>query len=428
VHLRFILGVAAMSIDKSILNDILEEKTKSHPCYSGGCQNARIHLPVAPACNISCNYCNRKFDCVNESRPGVTSEILTPEQALQKFLKVGSKLNNLKVVGIAGPGDALANFENTKKTLELIREADADITFCLSTNGLYLPKYAEALARLGVTHVTVTLNTIEPEIGAKIYKEVYFEGVRYTGATASEILLKNQIEGLKLLQKLGIVAKINTVMMKGINDFHIEDVVKKVKEYGVFISNIMQLIPAPGSAFEHMPLTTNRELNDLRKTCGKHLKQMYHCQQCRADAIGTLGQDCSAQFREPAAESEASIQNKLLKVNFTAAVASKDEKLVNQHFGHAMQFGIYRYEGGKVKLLETRDVKNYCNGSSDCGDAEDRLQEILRTVDDCDIILTQRIGYSPQKMLEERGKKVIQTYGLIEEEIRKAAEGYIVNY
>ena len=57
------------------------EKTQKHPCYSFDAHQkfARMHLPVAPYCNISCNYCNRKFDCVNESRPGVTSEILTPQ-------------------------------------------------------------------------------------------------------------------------------------------------------------------------------------------------------------------------------------------------------------------------------------------------------------------------------------------------------------
>ena len=35
-----------------------------HPCYSltGSHKFARIHLPVAPRCNIQCNYCNRKFD------------------------------------------------------------------------------------------------------------------------------------------------------------------------------------------------------------------------------------------------------------------------------------------------------------------------------------------------------------------------------
>ncbi len=413
-----------MNSDKSVSNIILQEKTREHPCYGGGCKNARIHLPVAPACNIACNYCNRKFDCVNESRPGVTSEILTPEQACNKFLKVKSRLNNLKVIGIAGPGDALANFENIEKTLKLIRKADRDITFCISTNGLYLPKYADELAELGITHVTVTINAIDPEIGAKIYREVYFEGTRYTGKAAFEILSENQFSGLKRLAGLGIVAKVNTVMIKGLNDAHIEEVVKKVKEHGVFISNIMQLIPAPGSVFENMPLTTNKELNDLRKICAKHLKQMYHCQQCRADAIGVLGQDCSAEFREVPAESGTDLRDIRQKTAFTAAVASGDGRLVNQHFGHATQFGIYRYEAGEVRLLEERKVSNYCKMAEDCGDAEENLQSIVKTVDDCDVILTQRIGYHPQKILEARGKKVIQTYGLIEEEIRKAAEGF----
>jgi MoaA/NifB/PqqE/SkfB family radical SAM enzyme len=26
---------------------------------------ARVHIPVAPKCNLQCNFCNRKFDCVN---------------------------------------------------------------------------------------------------------------------------------------------------------------------------------------------------------------------------------------------------------------------------------------------------------------------------------------------------------------------------
>jgi nitrogenase cofactor biosynthesis protein NifB len=403
------------------INAILEEKTKNHPCFSGGCQNARIHLPVAPACNISCNYCIRRYDCVNESRPGVTSEVLNPKQALDRFLKIREKVQNLKVVGIAGPGDALANFENTKETLHLIGKEDKNITFCLSTNGLNLPLYANELADMGVTHVTVTINTIEPEIGALIYKEVNFEGKKYNGAEGAEILLKNQLEGLKRLSELGIVAKVNTVMIKGINDKHIEEVVKKVKEYGVSISNIMQLIPAPGSIFEDMPLTTNKELNDLRKACSVHIKQMYHCRQCRADAIGTLRHDCSAEFRLTDDEKSANTASEASEVSFTAAVATRDGRLVNLHFGHARQFSIYRYKNGEVVLLEKRNVDNYCKGPEECGDEEENLRNIIKTVEDCDVILVQRIGYSPLKILEEKGKRVVQTFGSIRQELRKAA-------
>ena len=105
-------------------HETIDDKTMSmindHPCYSKDAHNhfARIHLPVAPACNIQCNYCNRKYDCSNESRPGVTSEKLKPLDGLKKVLLVGSEIKNLSVVGIAGPGDALAN----PQALELYRD------------------------------------------------------------------------------------------------------------------------------------------------------------------------------------------------------------------------------------------------------------------------------------------------------------------
>lgn len=400
--------------------EILDEKTRSHPCYSGGCQNARIHLPVAPACNVSCNYCSRKYDCVNESRPGVTSEVLNPEQALKRFLDVKTKLKNLKVVGIAGPGDALANFEATRKTLELIREADPEITFCLSTNGLMLPNYAVDLQKLGVTHVTITINTIDPKIGARIYREINFNGKKLTGEEGAALLLKNQLEGLELLLSLGIVVKINVVMIKGINDTHIEEVIKRVKEKGVFISNIMPLIPAPGSVFEHMPLCTNIELNNLRKTCEVHLKQMYHCRQCRADAIGTLDNDCSVDFRSNSSNTVDNTGN-TDKKSLTLAVASHSGRVIDEHFGHVKNFKIYNYDSGKVQLLEERQVRQFCTGPEDCDDEQQKLDNIIKTIEDCSAVFVLRIGHLPKTLLEQRSISVVQTCGYIDEEIKKYA-------
>lgn len=80
---------------------------------------ARIHVAVARACNIQCNYCNRKYDCANESRPGVGSEKLTPEQAARKLLAVATRIPQLTVLGIAGPGDALANPRTTSRATDL---------------------------------------------------------------------------------------------------------------------------------------------------------------------------------------------------------------------------------------------------------------------------------------------------------------------
>ena len=87
------------------------DKVKNHPCYSEEAHHyfARMHVAVAPACNIQCNYCNRKYDCANESRPGVVSEKLTPEQAAKKVLAVASTITQMTVLGIAGPGEGITS-------------------------------------------------------------------------------------------------------------------------------------------------------------------------------------------------------------------------------------------------------------------------------------------------------------------------------
>ena len=271
----------------------INEKTKTHPCFScdSAHKYARMHLPVAPKCNVSCNYCLRKYDCVNESRPGVTTEVLDPKKAFVKFKFVQSRMDNLKVVGIAGPGDALANFDEVRETLKLIRKDDPEMTFCISTNGLMLPKYGKELIELGVSHVTVTMNAVDPKITAKVYKYVQYEGVTYTGEKAAEILLKNQLEGIKYLTERNIVVKVNIVMLKGINDTHIFEITKKAKELGAQVTNIMKHIPVKGTVFGDLIATTDEEVNKIRKDCGINIKQMYHCKQCRADAVGILGQD-----------------------------------------------------------------------------------------------------------------------------------------
>jgi nitrogen fixation protein NifB len=120
------------------------KRQSDHPCFGGDHSKAgRIHLPVAPGCNIKCGFCERKFDCANESRPGVTSRVLTPEQAVERVRLVKLHMERqggaqLKVVGIAGPGDPLAN-PRTFETFRLVREAFPEMTLCLSTNGLLLP-------------------------------------------------------------------------------------------------------------------------------------------------------------------------------------------------------------------------------------------------------------------------------------------------
>lgn len=398
------------------------EQTRKHPCYSVEVhhQFARMHLSVAPSCNIQCNYCNRKFDCVNESRPGVTSEVLTPALAFEKYRWVKEKIQELTVVGIAGPGDALADWQYTKQTIERIKAVDDSIVFCLSTNGLLLPEYAREIIDLGINHVTVTMNALDPAIGAKIYKFVSYKGKRYEGAEAAELLCRNQLAGIKYLTDHNVLVKINIVMVKGINDRHIPEVVRKVKELGVFITNIMPLIPAPGSAFEEFPQTSMKEINEMRNLCQLDIQQMRHCKQCRADAIGLLNEDRSNEFRmcnNPAAPEPIAPQRQ-----YRIAVTSKYGKLVDQHFGHAGEFIIYQGDGRDFKLVERRSVHKYCSGMEECGEEEAKRESTIRTVKDCQAVLTMRIGQHAKEKLAEQGTRSIEYCDSVENGLRHAVK------
>lgn len=404
--------------------DYIAEKTSKHPCYSAEAHTkyARMHLPVAPACNIQCNYCNRKFDCVHESRPGVTSEILTPAEALLKFSWVKEQIEQLSVVGIAGPGDALANWPETKKAIELIKAIDPEMTFCLSTNGLMLPEYGQEIIDLGVNHVTVTCNAIDPQIGAKLYQYARYQGETLTGVAAAQILLKNQLAGIEFLAKHGVLVKVNIVMVTGINAQHIPEVVKKVKELGAFITNIMPLIPAPGSNFESFPQTSMKDINEMRNLCQLDMQQMRHCKQCRADAIGLLGEDRSQEFRLSSIVQKQPAAEEVIAKPIKIAVASKYGKLVDLHFGHATEFRIYQGENNTFELLETRQVDKYCAGMQECDTEEERREVIVESLKDCAAVLTMRIGHSAKERLRRKGIQSIEFCDSVENGLRYTAE------
>ncbi len=396
------------------LSDQLREMTSKHPCYTFDAQHryARMHLPVAPACNISCNYCNRRFDCVNESRPGVTSEILTPEMARDKFLRVKAEIPNLSVVGIAGPGDALANWNEVRRTIELIQKEASDIIFCLSTNGLMLREYGPEIVSLGVKHVTVTVNCLNPSIGAQIYKHVVYEGTCHTKEAGAEILLKNQMEGIRYLADNGVLVKVNIVMIKDVNASHLLEVVKKVKRLGAFMTNIMPLIPAPGSAFENHPQTSMKDINAMREICGSDISQMRHCQQCRADAIGLLKEDQSHKYRTNAHEMIK--EQTVAKEKYKVAVTSKYNKMVDLHYGQADKFHIYEIDGSGISFLETRETVKYCNGPG-CDEREAAKEAAVKTISDCNAVLTMRIGHDAQKHLSEKGFSIFESCVSVEE-------------
>lgn len=379
----------------------------NHPCFNekvrGTC--GRVHLPVAPQCNIKCNYCNRKYDCVNESRPGVSSAVLDPEQAVDYLDRVLEKAPNITVAGIAGPGDAFADPETTLKSLRLIRERFPEIILCLATNGLNLPPYVEDLAKLQVSHVTVTVNAIDPEIGGRIYAWAREGKVIYRGVKAAEILLSRQLEGIAALKRHGIVVKVNTIVIPGVNDHHVAEVAQKMAELGIDIHNCMKMYPNAGTPFENVPEPTSRQMEALQMEAEKFVPQMKHCTRCRADAVGLLEDDKSDEFRGCLSQCASSFPMQTEGRPYVA-VATLEGILVNQHLGEADRFQIWGASKNGFTLLEERRAPPKGNGI-------DRWLILAESLKDCRAVLVSAIGETPSQVLSENGILPVEMQGFI---------------
>ena len=265
---------------------------QGHPCFGGNHhKNGRMHLAVAPRCNIKCGYCSRRHDCANESRPGVTSRLLTPQEAIGKVREVmASEIMGpiIKVIGIAGPGDPLAN-EETFETFRLIGEEFPHLIKCMSTNGLLLPERIDELEALGLHSLTVTVNALDPAVGAKVYSFINYHGTRYSGEEAAAILIANQLEGLKRAAEYGMTIKVNTVYIPGVNESQIPLIAARVKSLGAFVMNVMPIIPQ--AEFAGITPPSAEEIAAVQTANEKVIGQFKHCKQCRADAVGLIGQD-----------------------------------------------------------------------------------------------------------------------------------------
>jgi len=413
-------------------------KVKDHPCYSEEAHHyfARMHVAVSPACDIQCNYCNRKYDCANESRPGVVSERLTPTEAARKVIAVANKVPQLSVLGIAGPGDAAYDWTKTRETFHRVATQIPDIKLCLSSNGLSLPDHVDEIVGMNVDHVTLTINMLDPEIGAQIYPWIFYRRQRIWGVEASRILHERQMLALDMLVARGVLVKVNSVLIPGINDAHLIEVNREVKRRGAFLHNIMPLISAPEHG-THFGLTGQRgptaaELRAVQEACAGGANPMKHCRQCRADAVGLLGEDRGQEFtldrleddqtydpghretyrdwvgkeredrRAAAAEAQAQTGGQVAASApaLLVAVATQGGGRINQHFGHASEFQIFEVDAEGVRFAFHRRCDNYCVGGAG---EEDRLDRVIAALEGIDTVLCAKIGDCPRETLAAAG-------------------------
>lgn len=262
-----------------------------HPCYAESRKNlwARIHLPVARICNVKCIFCDHSVgSSCHTSKPGFAKSLMKPHEAIARAQTEIENNRNLRIAAVSGPGEPLAN-EETFTTLDGIRKQNQEIEFCLSTNGLLLEEYAISLKKLGVRSISVSVNAAFPKTAAKIYEWARIDGKIIRGKKMGTVIIQKQLAGIERSVALGMIIKVNTILMPDFNVEEIQSISQQVAQSGASLQNVVPLIVCGENLQFRAP--TKKELDDARLAASKYLHQFRHCKQCRSDVLGIPGHD-----------------------------------------------------------------------------------------------------------------------------------------
>ena len=95
------------------------------------------------------------------------------------------------------------------------------------------------------------------------------------------------------------------------------------------------------------------------------------------------------------------------------AVATKDGKSINQHFGHAERFLIFDVADGQARLVDEKKTDKYCTYDPEHPLRRDVLVRIAAALEGCSAIVSAKIGEAPQMEMERFGFSIFAAEGEI---------------
>jgi len=171
-----------------------------------------IRVSVTSRCNFRCLYCmpNTPFEWEPHEN------ILSYEEMFE-FLKlaIDEGVNKIRITG----GEPLLR-RDLDVFIKMLYDYKPSLDLALTTNGYYLKEYAKKLKEAGLKRVNISLDSLKRDIASKI---------------AQKDVLPKVLEGIDEAIKNGFVVKLNMVVMKGINDDEIVDLLEFAKKKEVII-------------------------------------------------------------------------------------------------------------------------------------------------------------------------------------------------
>jgi cyclic pyranopterin phosphate synthase len=169
-----------------------------------------LRLSVTDRCNLRCQYCMPEEDYVWLPR----EQLLNFEEIsrlVDVFLTLG--VDKVRLTG----GEPLLR-RDLAALVELLAAKPTLRDLAITTNGILLAGQAEGLKAAGLHRVTVSLDTLRPE--------------RFAALTRRDTLPR-VLEGIAAVSRAGFTGtKLDSVVMRGVNDDELEDLIEFGKHAG----------------------------------------------------------------------------------------------------------------------------------------------------------------------------------------------------
>ena len=207
-----------------------------------------LRVSLTDRCNLRCAYCMPP-----EGLDWLPSADVLTDDEIVRLITVGVELLGITTVRLTG-GEPLL-----RKNLELLVADIAALSpvpeIALTTNGIGLAARAEKLAAAGLRRINVSLDTLDPEIFAKLSRRRRLSDV---------------LDGIAAAREAGLQpVKINTVLLRGVNDHEAFDLLQWAMAERVQLRFIEQMPLDPQHGWKRDEMITAAE---IKQQLGQHVE------------------------------------------------------------------------------------------------------------------------------------------------------------
>lgn len=205
-----------------------------------------LRLSVTDRCNLRCSYCMPE-----DEYTWLPRESLLTFEELVRLARIFASLGAHKV-RLTG-GEPLLRRDLNELVRMLAREPEVH-DLALTTNGLMLSRQIEALAAAGLKRVTISLDTLSPERFLSLARSPRHADV---------------LDGIEAARWLGLPRKLNTVVMRGVNDDELIPLLHFAREHDAELRFIEYMDVGGATGWSAQDVVSRREiLERVTSGCG----------------------------------------------------------------------------------------------------------------------------------------------------------------